>query len=73
MMVHRITAISLGSIFLLVLVLNGYLLFSAVDGTRIVRQVESAAGRGLSCMELYQARAINDYFEFQRPQEGEAL
>jgi hypothetical protein len=34
-MVRRITAVSLGFIFLLALALNVYLLFSAVDGTRI--------------------------------------
>ncbi len=72
-MVRRITAVPLGFIFLLALVLNAYLLFSAVDGTRIVQQVEAAAGQGLTCMELYQARAINTYFDLQRPQQGEAL
>jgi hypothetical protein len=72
-MVRHITAVPLGLIFLLALVLNVYLLFSAVDGTRIVQQVEAAAGRGLNCNELYQARAINAYFDLQRPQQGEAL
>ena len=72
-MIRRITTMSLGSIFLLVLVFNGYLLFSAMDGSRIVQQVQSAAGHGLNCMELYQARAINTYFDSQRPREGKAL
>jgi hypothetical protein len=60
-------------IYLLVLVFNGYLLFGAVDGTRIVQDAEAAAGQKLTCMELYQARTINTYFDLQRPQEGRAL
>ena len=72
-MARRITTVPLGFIFLLALVLNVYLLFSAVDGTRLVQQVEAAAGQGLNCHELYQARAINAYFDLQHPQQGEAL
>ena len=72
-MVRRITAVPLGFIFLLALVLNVYLLFCAVDSTRIVQQVEAAAGQGLNCDELYQARVINAYLDLQRPQQGEAL
>ena len=73
MMVRRITAVPLGFIFLVALAFNMYLLFSAADGARIVQQVEAAAGQGLNCDELYQARAINAYFDLQRPQQGEAL
>ncbi len=72
-MAYRIAAVPLGSVFLFALVLNGYLLFSAVDGARVVRQAESAAGQGLNCLDLYQARAINTYFDVQRPQQGQAL
>jgi len=70
---RHITAILLSLIFLLALVLNGYVLFSAADGARIVRQVETAAGRGLNCEEWYQARAVNAYFETLRPRQAEML
>ena len=72
-MLRHITTILLGLIFLLALVLNSYLLFSAADGARIVRQDETATGRGLNCEELYQARAVNAYFETQRPRQAETL
>ena len=72
-MVRTIISILLGFIFLLAVVLNGSLLFGAADGARILRQVEAAAGRGLNCEELYQARTINTYFETQRPRQAELL
>jgi hypothetical protein len=72
-MARRLPHVSLVLIFLLALVLNVYVLFSAVDGTRLVQQVEAAAGQGLNCHEVYQARAINAYFDLQHPQQGEAL
>ena len=72
-MARRIAAVPPGFIFLLALILNADLLFSAVDGTRLVQQVEAAAGQGLNCHEVYQARAIYAYFDLQRPQQGEAL
>ncbi len=72
-MAHRILTALLGFLFLSALALNGYLLHGAVDGARIVKQVESAAGQALSCRELYQSRDINAYFEVQHPQEGNAL
>ena len=70
---RHITAILLSLIFLLALVLNGYVLFSAADGARILQQVETAAGKGLNCEELYQARAVNAYFETLRPRQAEML
>ena len=72
-MVRRIAVVPMGFLFLLALVLNVYLLFSAVDGAHIVQQVEAAAGQRLNCNELYQARTINAYFDLQHPKQGEAL
>jgi hypothetical protein len=72
-LVRHITSIPLSFIYLLALVLNVYLLFSAADGARIVQQVEADAGRGLNCEELYRARAINAYFDTQRPMQAETL
>ena len=72
-MIRRITTVPLLGIFPLALVLNLYLLFSVMDGARIVQQVEAAAGRALSCEELYQARSINTYFDLQHHPQGEAL
>ncbi len=72
-MARRVTITWFELIFFLALALNGYLLFSAADGARVVRQVELSAGRNLSCQELYQARSVNTYFEPQRHLQGEAL
>jgi hypothetical protein len=72
-MVRHIIAKPLGFIFLLALVINVYVLFSAADGARILQQVETVAGRALNCEELYQARTINAYFETQRPRQAETL
>ncbi len=71
-MTRRIAIVLMGSLFLLALALNGYLLATAVDGARVVQQVESAAGHGLTCFELYQARSIDAYYA-QRPAQGFGL
>src|SRR5512140_3956788 len=73
MMVPRITRLSLGSIFLLAVVLNGYLLLSAMEGARLVQPVEAAAGPGLTCLDWYHTRSISAYFDIQHPLQGNAL
>ncbi len=73
MMALRLTRVSLGSIFLLAVVLNGFLLFSALDGARLVQQVEATAGQGLTCLDWYHTRSISAYFDVQHPQQGNAL
>ena len=72
-MIRRITTVPMGFVFLLAVALNVYLLLSVMDGARVVQQVEATAGQGLSCMDFYQARTINAYFDLQHPAQGQVL
>ena len=72
-MIRRITTVPLGFVFFVAVILNVYLLFNVMDGARVVQQVEATAGQSLSCHDFYQARTINDYFDFQHSAQGQAL
>lgn len=63
----------LGILFVLSLVLNTFLVFSVVDGSRIVREVEAKVGHRLSCDEAYNQREINNYFVPERRQRGKVI
>jgi hypothetical protein len=73
MVIRRAAAFPLGVLFLVVLLLNVYLLLNVAGGAQIIQQVEAAQGRSLSCYELYEARAIDAYFYPARRTAGEAI
>ena len=72
-MTRRIVVAFLGILFVFVLLFNIYLLFSLIDGARVVREAEIAAGRDLSCVELYEARSIDAYFYPDRARQGDTI
>ena len=72
-MIRRISVMFLGILFVFILLFNVYLLFSLVGGARVVREAEAAAGRDLSCFELYETRSIDAYFYPARARQGDAI
>ena len=72
-MVRRISVVLLGILFVLVFLFNAYLLVSLVGGARIVGEAEAAAGRALSCFELYETRSIDAYFYPDRARQGDTI
>ena len=62
MAIRRMTVFPVGALFLIVLLLNVYLLLNLVTGAHVVQQVEAVQGRTLSCYELYEVRTIDAYF-----------
>ena len=72
-MVRRIIVVLVGILFAFVFLFNVYLLFSLVDGARVIRKAESAAGHDLSCFELYETRSIDEYFYPDRARQGDTI
>lgn len=60
-------------LFLLSLAINAFVIFSVVDGSQIVREVEAQVGHPLGCYEAYSQRKINNYFYPERHTQGEAI
>lgn len=63
----------IGLLFAAAIVVNCYLLWNVIDGSRVVQQVIAAENRPLDCFDFYQARAINDYFYPQRQFRGDLI
>ena len=72
-MVHRISSMLLGLLFVFVLLFNVYLLFGLVGGARVVRDAEAVAGHDLSCYELYNTGSTEAYFYPDRARQGDII
>ena len=54
-------------VIMVVIAANAFLVFSAMDGKRVIREAEAKAGRALSGYELHtEHREVNDYY-YQHP------
>ena len=72
-MIRRIIVVFLGNLFVLVFLFNAYLLFSLVNGARVVREAEAVAGHDLNCYELYNTQSIEAYFYPDRAWQGDTI
>ena len=69
-----VAAISSILVAIVAFVINSFLVFSAIDGKRLIERVETEAGRELTGYELYsEYREVNAYYYPPRESRGDVL